>query len=101
MIRRPPRSTLFPYTTLFRSQFGWRVLRCSQALAAAILAVFFGAGRRIHAGGWVFRSHSRVGSAFRGKRPAVRADWGFFGAFVLAYDCAPFLFLRRDWKSVV
>src|SRR2546426_7416240 len=23
MIRRPPRSTLFPYTTLFRS-FGWR-----------------------------------------------------------------------------
>src|SRR5256885_9809932 len=25
MIRRPPRSTLFPYTTLFRSQFGPRV----------------------------------------------------------------------------
>src|SRR2546430_13722831 len=27
MIRRPPRSTLFPYTTLFRSKFGtdgWR-----------------------------------------------------------------------------
>src|SRR2546425_9263272 len=24
MIRRPPRSTLFPYTTLFRSQDGWR-----------------------------------------------------------------------------
>src|SRR5688572_32172212 len=22
MLRRPPRSTLFPYTTLFRSQFG-------------------------------------------------------------------------------
>src|SRR2546422_3612311 len=28
MIRRPPRSTLFPYTTLFRSQ-GPRVLRCA------------------------------------------------------------------------
>src|SRR5258708_16873879 len=30
MIRRPPRSTLFPYTTLFRSpadQVGWRVRR--------------------------------------------------------------------------
>src|SRR2546425_5663624 len=28
MIRRPPRSTLFPYTTLFRSQadHGWRTL---------------------------------------------------------------------------
>src|SRR5256885_10972278 len=24
MIRRPPRSTLFPYTTLFRSQRNWR-----------------------------------------------------------------------------
>src|SRR5947209_11605253 len=24
MIRRPPRSTLFPYTTLFRSSAGWR-----------------------------------------------------------------------------
>src|SRR2546430_3428070 len=23
MIRRPPRSTLFPYTTLFRSMVGW------------------------------------------------------------------------------
>src|ERR1039458_8661785 len=26
MIRRPPRSTLFPYTTLFRSHQGFRVL---------------------------------------------------------------------------
>src|SRR2546427_6514556 len=27
MIRRPPRSTLFPYTTLFRSQLGLRARR--------------------------------------------------------------------------
>src|SRR2546426_3836200 len=27
MIRRPPRSTLFPYTTLFRSAFGIFMLR--------------------------------------------------------------------------
>src|SRR5256885_12240434 len=26
MIRRPPRSTLFPYTTLFRSSFGLQAL---------------------------------------------------------------------------
>src|SRR3712207_583205 len=26
MIRRPPRSTLFPYTTLFRSEWDFRVL---------------------------------------------------------------------------
>src|SRR3989442_10710314 len=28
MIRRPPRSTLFPYTTLFRSSGRRRVFRC-------------------------------------------------------------------------
>src|SRR5256885_9736957 len=30
MIRRPPRSTLFPYTTLFRSEAGARGLRHQQ-----------------------------------------------------------------------
>src|SRR3712207_8191702 len=29
MIRRPPRSTLFPYTTLFRSSDAQRVLYCA------------------------------------------------------------------------
>src|SRR5258705_4493989 len=28
MIRRPPRSTLFPYTTLFRSRFGVSLMAC-------------------------------------------------------------------------
>src|SRR5256884_8145682 len=31
MIRRPPRSTLFPYTTLFRSRMPWRSRRASCA----------------------------------------------------------------------
>src|SRR5258708_21444998 len=34
MIRRPPRSTLFPYTTLFRSRrsrFGWSIGRMKKA----------------------------------------------------------------------
>src|SRR5258707_15259851 len=43
MIRRPPRSTLFPYTTLFRSIFGdrlrgarnWRMIK--RALFAALV----------------------------------------------------------------
>src|SRR2546423_3893761 len=34
MIRRPPRSTLFPYTTLFRSRHGLRVI-ARELLAAA------------------------------------------------------------------
>src|SRR3712207_8573573 len=32
MIRRPPRSTLFPYTTLFRSAWGRRAAYASQFL---------------------------------------------------------------------
>src|SRR2546423_13708245 len=35
MIRRPPRSTLFPYTTLFRSSTGigvWRRWRCLEPM---------------------------------------------------------------------
>src|SRR3712207_8878366 len=41
MIRRPPRSTLFPYTTLFRSREG--ALRRAHGAAAA-------RGGRLHAG---------------------------------------------------
>src|SRR3712207_7888872 len=42
MIRRPPRSTLFPYTTLFRSgarrRAWWRPTRgCGRAAAAAVV----------------------------------------------------------------
>src|SRR3712207_5115512 len=37
MIRRPPRSTLFPYTTLFRSALFW------PGLTLFVLIVFFGA----------------------------------------------------------
>src|SRR2546430_12576834 len=35
MIRRPPRSTLFPYTTLFRSRIARRLEGHTQTLAAA------------------------------------------------------------------
>src|ERR1035441_4645966 len=34
MIRRPPRSTLFPYTTLFRSDSGVRGPNCSKTRSA-------------------------------------------------------------------
>src|SRR3712207_8465677 len=45
MIRRPPRSTLFPYTTLFRS---WRRGRCSvtDRIAGAALPYARGGGSR-------------------------------------------------------
>src|SRR3712207_7210707 len=37
MIRRPPRSTLFPYTTLFRSEVDEEVFRTIANLSAQIL----------------------------------------------------------------
>src|SRR3712207_8976656 len=47
MIRRPPRSTLFPYTTLFRSSQDPRV---GQALRRLVGAGGGRGGRRFHAG---------------------------------------------------
>src|SRR2546422_8877711 len=39
MIRRPPRSTLFPYTTLFRSQTGVSIMQMDAGLdTGAVLA---------------------------------------------------------------
>src|SRR2546430_11214425 len=49
MIRRPPRSTLFPYTTLFRSQRGHRVDRLrarSRGAAPPRGRLWLAAGRR-------------------------------------------------------
>src|SRR2546422_7052727 len=44
MIRRPPRSTLFPYTTLFRSQWGLDIekgeIKVSQTMETNIPGVF-------------------------------------------------------------
>src|SRR2546427_1756351 len=63
MIRRPPRSTLFPYTTLFRSR------------ALAGRASHGAGGERLHglpsrepAGGWA----ARCGRPDRGDRPGSR-----------------------------
>src|SRR5256885_12179368 len=46
MIRRPPRSTLFPYTTLFRSDV-WRLLEAR----ARVLADQLDAGGELRRGG--------------------------------------------------
>src|SRR5256885_11213755 len=51
MIRRPPRSTLFPYTTLFRSgrrgRFGGLVLGRLGAFGCRVLGVLGILGRRV------------------------------------------------------
>src|SRR2546422_11084069 len=62
MIRRPPRSTLFPYTTLFRSR--WSASRAARRVAQ--LSPEVGNGARRHAvegahGGGRVEGHADVG----------------------------------------
>src|SRR2546429_2727139 len=61
MIRRPPRSTLFPYTTLFRSECGDR--RGARREPAHCAAVAQACAREGHRGGLGDRSRSRTQSA--------------------------------------
>src|SRR5438105_10853556 len=42
MIRRPPRSTLFPYTTLFRSPYAWKAARPSASSVCAVASRYRG-----------------------------------------------------------
>src|SRR5689334_23691776 len=58
MIRRPPRSTLFPYTTLFRSR---RVARPRREKAATLFAALFCGGAALGFG-------QRVGAAVGGEK---------------------------------
>src|SRR2546421_7881142 len=68
MIRRPPRSTLFPYTTLFRSRFknGIKRLRVAGAPPTAAGAPFMILAREhVNGGGetWVDRKSTRLNSS--------------------------------------
>src|SRR2546422_7390185 len=60
MIRRPPRSTLFPYTTLFRSSFNVkslfskalpRTLECVSVTASFLVASLLDSGFDVTGGG--------------------------------------------------
>src|SRR3712207_8080066 len=63
MIRRPPRSTLFPYTTLFRSQPGVRrpggggavLPGAGHPAAQPVVGAHAGRGARVHRPGLVDR----------------------------------------------
>src|SRR3712207_7012534 len=56
MIRRPPRSTLFPYTTLFRSK-----LDCELYLAATTHSVQLGGRAELRAAAAGFTVHGYLG----------------------------------------
>src|SRR5256884_235171 len=61
MIRRPPRSTLFPYTTLFRSRF--RAAREQQEISRGRAAARFRISRSADEGGRAGRALSHPGRA--------------------------------------
>src|SRR3712207_6901074 len=67
MIRRPPRSTLFPYTTLFRSIAGEDTLVADQHPRApgALHLDLVGAGEDVGAGALLELRAKRAGSAKR------------------------------------
>src|SRR2546426_3043495 len=56
MIRRPPRSTLFPYTTLFRS----RIAICGRVTREAMLRKAAHRARPAHVRGFVERSEEHT-----------------------------------------
>src|SRR3712207_9336033 len=75
MIRRPPRSTLFPYTTLFRSKAnvwldlsGWSPRKWPPALTAAVLGPL--SDRCLFGTDYPFLSFPRWLDAFRSHEPS-------------------------------
>src|SRR5256885_13845721 len=82
MIRRPPRSTLFPYTTLFRSA-------CALALLGAFLTKFTALAGAALVCGWLWSRRDR------------RAALALGGLLALLAGAAPAgLYLGRDERGV-
>src|SRR2546427_12713162 len=97
MIRRPPRSTLFPYTTLFRSAVdptGAQSDRCQPGCEAGTRIA--PAAGRLSAGGGVDRRSLRTALA-AGLSLGAAAGWPALGAAALAVQAAG----PGDRKSVV
>src|SRR2546422_8424226 len=71
MIRRPPRSTLFPYTTLFRStkELGWAVVASEATVNATSQAIVVGSRRKVH-----LRGRSMPTDAFEIDRKSTRLN---------------------------
>src|SRR3989442_6307842 len=70
MIRRPPRSTLFPYTTLFRSH----VLAEHQHVQRAVAADVVREAHEAHAPGGHHAEVGVAGAEFRRRRLPRRGD---------------------------
>src|SRR5260370_33767038 len=78
MIRRPPRSTLFPYTTLFRSQLVH--VGAGALFELAILLFWYG---YLHARNVARLSASTTDDGLRQRRVQAVQHWCCYGAGVL------------------
>ena len=76
---------------------GYFVVR--QGLAAAVLAVFFGAGRRIHGGSGVCRCDSRVDQAGGRAVAAVFVLIGYFLVHLFEHTIAPHFHFGEETHS--
>src|SRR5258708_35051449 len=74
MIRRPPRSTLFPYTTLFRSETGCQRLRPVPVPRGTLARVFAALFRRRERRAAALAAYGRI--VERSREPAFYAGWG-------------------------
>src|SRR2546426_7876164 len=82
MIRRPPRSTLFPYTTLFRS---------------AIRPVGIAPG---WLGGWTLPALALLAAAALGALRTLGGEWEAVRRAILAYGAARVLFGAAAYVNV-
>src|SRR3712207_9541690 len=74
MIRRPPRSTLFPYTTLFRSSIATGFSRVAGLVREIVAASYFGVSGAMSAFTIAFQVPNLIRALF--------ADAALQGAFV-------------------
>src|SRR2546422_9805048 len=83
MIRRPPRSTLFPYTTLFRSDNGTFTINGTERVIVS----------QLHRSPGVFYESANNRTYFLGKIIPYRGSWVEF-----EYDTKNILYVRIDRK---
>ena len=75
MIRRPPRSTLFPYTTLFRSVAGVRYALARAGLAQVVFLVLFSYSFFLEGYTGLTLTVGAVATLFVLMQSTARVDW--------------------------
>src|SRR2546427_8512318 len=95
MIRRPPRSTLFPYTTLFRSLTGF----APNYTSFLVLRALFGIGMGAEWGVGASLVMEKVAPRYRGVVSGLLQQ-GYALGFLLAALCYRTLFPHFGWRPL-